>query len=78
MRLVYFRTHKMMCFAVGPLEMMRDKEAQLNHQGYQAVAGPEVLPMQYTVVPEYSLGGWTFRLFWNEPTQSRRYGSLYQ
>ena len=56
-----------MCFAVGPLDVMRDKEVQLKNQGYQAVAGPELLPMQYTVTPEYSSTGWTFKIVWNEP-----------
>jgi hypothetical protein len=68
----------MLCFAVGPLEVMQDKEVDLKKQGYQAVAGPEVRPMQYTVMPEHSLRGWTFKLLWNEPTQSRQYRSLYQ
>jgi hypothetical protein len=50
-----------MCFAVGPLDVMRDKEVQLKSQDYQAVAGPEVLPMQYTVTPEYWRTEWTFK-----------------
>ena len=68
----------MLCFAVGPLQVMRDKEVQLIEQGYQAVAGPEVLPMQYTVTPEYSRTGWTFNILWNEPAKPKPHGSLYQ
>jgi len=67
-----------MCFAVGPLDMMRDKEVQLRNQGYQAVAGPEVLPMQYTVIPEYWRKRWTFKILWNEPPKPKPHGSLYE
>jgi len=63
----------MMCVTVGPLQMMRDKEMQLVKHGYQAVAGPELLPMQYTVTAEYMLReGWTFKLLWSEPLSHRR------
>ena len=46
----------MMCIAAGSLQMMRDKEVELVKQGYQVVAGPEILPMQYTVTPEFRQG----------------------
>ena len=61
----------MMCIAAGSLQMMRDKEVELVKQGYQVVAGPEILPMQYTVTPEFRhREGWTFKLLWSEPVKT--------
>jgi hypothetical protein len=57
----------MLCFTVGLKEKIRDKEAQLRDQGYRAVVGPEILPMQYQMTSESMLGSSIYRLTWNEP-----------
>jgi len=57
----------MICSTVGSQEKIREKEAQLRTEGYRAVTGPEILPMQYQMTWEPMLGGWIYKLSWNEP-----------
>jgi hypothetical protein len=52
---------------VGLQDKIRDKEAQLRDQGYRAVGGPEILPMQYQMTSEPMLGSSVYKLIWNEP-----------
>jgi hypothetical protein len=51
---------------MGSQEKIREKEAKLRDQGYRAVAGPEILPMQYQITSEPMLGTLVYKLVWNE------------
>ena len=57
----------MICSTVGSQEKIREKEAQLRTEGYRAVTGPDILPMQYQITSEPMLGTFVYKLVWNEP-----------
>ena len=57
----------MISVAMGSINQMHEKEAQLLRDGYTQVLGPALGPMEYCRKPEYNGTEWGFKLSWNNP-----------